>query len=240
MRRILVALALVSSFAASGALAADIPNARPTFKAPALPPLVGYDWSGFYLGGQIGYGWGNSSGTQNAGGTFFPVVPYTIDPRGVLGGGHIGYNYQINSAVLGVEGDIEAANVNGLTTINAVGQNYFFNVKTDALASVRGRLGFAYDQWMIYATGGVAFGHVTTPPLDTLNGWRTGWTVGAGVERVVYGNWSTRLEYRYTDLGRASSTNSNPAVLVDIGAVDDNKLAIHAVRAGLSYRFNPH
>jgi outer membrane immunogenic protein len=235
MRKIVVALAFVSSLAAPAAYAADIPSAPPAFKA-TIPPA--YDWSGYYFGAQIGYGWGDSSGTQNAGGTFFPVVPYTVDPRGMLGGGHMGYNYQIKSAVVGLEGDIEAAKVNGLTAIDAFGQNYFFNVKTDALASVRGRIGMAYDQWLYYATGGVAFGHVATPPLDTRNGWRTGWTVGAGVERIVYGNWSTRLEYRYTDLGRVSSTN--PAALVDIGATDDNKLTIHAVRAGLSYRFNPH
>ena len=157
----------------------------------------------------------------------------------MLGGGHAGYNHQINSVVLGIEGDVEASDVNGLATVNAAGQTYFFNVKADTLASLRGRLGWAHDQWLIYATGGVAFGHVTSPPLDTLNGWRTGWTAGVGVERMIYGNWSARLEYRYTDLGRVSSTNSNPALLADLGATDDNKLAIHAVRAGLSYRFNP-
>src|SRR5262249_49811869 len=112
-------------------------------------------------------------------GTFFPVVPYTLDPGGVLAGGHLGFNYQIGALVRGAEADLEASNLPGDTTIAAFNQTYFFNVKADTLASARGRVGWAHESLLLYATGGVAWGHVTTPPLDTLNGWRTGWTAGA-------------------------------------------------------------
>ncbi|HEY6254689.1 MAG TPA: outer membrane beta-barrel protein [Xanthobacteraceae bacterium] len=203
------------------------------YKAPApatkfLPPT--YDWTGFYIGVQGGYGWGDSSGTQNAGGTFFPVVPYTISPHGFVGGGRGGFNFQTRSLVVGVEADLEAANLSGLSALSAFGQTYFFNVTADTLASVRGRAGFAHDRWLVYGTGGVAWGHVTTPPLDTLNGWRTGWTVGAGIEHALFKDWTASLEYRFTDLGRASHFDPT------LNSTDDNTLSFHAVRAGVSHK----
>jgi outer membrane immunogenic protein len=179
----------------AGTQAADLPAARPMYKSPA-PVAAPHDWSGIYVGAQVGYGWGQSSGTQNADGTFFPVVPYSIDPAGALAGGHVGFNYQTGALVVGAEADIEASNLHSDTAISAFGQTYFFNVKADALASIRGRIGWAYNQLMLYGTGGVAWGHVTTPPLDTLDGWRTGWTVGAGAEHALPHNWSAKVEYR--------------------------------------------
>lgn len=213
--------------------AADIVRPAAAAKAPAVlpfPPL----WTGFYAGLQGGYGWGSSSGTQTIGGGVFPEVPYSISPRGFIGGGHAGYNHQLGNIVFGIEGDIEAAHIDGMSTVDGFGATRFYNVTADMLASVRGRLGWTANNWLIYGTGGVAFGHVTTPPLSQLDGWRTGWTVGAGAERKLAGgwsNWSTRLEYRYTDLGRVSGVD--PA----FGTTDDNKLSFHAVRVGLSYHF---
>lgn len=216
--------------AAVGAQAADLPVAsqsRNSLSAATSP----YDWTGFYVGAQIGYGWGQSSGTQNAGGTFFPVVPYSLDPAGALAGGHVGFAYQTGAIVLGAEADLEAANLNGSTSFPAFNQAYFFNAKADTLASVRGRFGWAQDRLMLYGTAGAAWGRVTTPPLDGLNGWRTGWTAGAGVEYAVRRNWSVKAEYRYTDLGRASSFDPT------LNSTDDNKLNFHAIRLGASYRF---
>jgi outer membrane immunogenic protein len=85
---------------------------------------------------------------------------------------------------------------------------------------------------MLYGTGGVAWGNVTTPPLDGLNGWRAGWAAGAGAEYALPRNWSVKVEYRYSDLGRASSFDPN------LNSTDDNKLNFHAIRLGASYRFN--
>ena len=216
--------------------AADLP---PIDRAPAPQVAIQpQSWSGPYVGLQGGYGWAVPAATQSAGGTFFPVVPYTIDPRGPMGGGHVGYNVQFGSFVAGLEGDIEAAHIDGLSAVDGFGATRFFNVTADALASIRGRAGWAIPNWLFYGTGGVAFGHVETPPLDTLNGWRTGWTAGVGVERALQGrmsSWSARLEYRYTDLGNKSAFD--PA----LGTTDDNSLSFHAVRVGISHRFNgPH
>lgn len=222
----LAALALLASVGA--AQAADLPAPLPSHQAPLAAVVPLYDWTGFYLGAQVGYGWGDASGTQNAGGTFFPVVPYTIDPAGALAGGHIGFNYQTGALVVGAEADLEASNLNGSNVISAFDQTYFFNTEADTLASIRGRAGWAYERLMLYATGGVAWGRVTTPPLDRLDGWRTGWTAGAGVEYALARNWSAKFEYRYTDLGRVSSFHPN------LNSTDDNKLTFHAIRLGAS------
>ena len=223
-----VAVLLAAAF---GAQAADLPVTSRSPNGLSAAPTSPYDWTGFYVGAQIGYGWGQSSGTQNAGGTFFPVVSYSLDPAGALAGGHFGFAYQTGAIVLGAEADLEAANLNGSTSFPAFNQTYFFNAKADTLASVRGRFGWAQDRLMLYGTAGAAWGRVTTPPLDGLNGWRTGWTAGAGAEYALRGNWSVTAEYRYTDLGRASSFDPT------LNSTDDNKLNFHAIRLGASYRF---
>lgn len=230
---IVILLAVFSVGAASASRAADMDRRSVVQKSAASVQPI--DWAGFYLGAQGGYGWGTSSGTQSAdGGGLFPAVPYSIDPRGFLGGGHVGYNYQIKKLVLGIEADVEAAHLDGLAQVDGFGAPRFFNVTADTLASVRGRVGYAHDRVMIYATGGAAFGNVKTPPLDQLDGWRTGWTAGVGAEKKLAGAWSKvslRIEYRYTDLGRVSQ----PDPLFNL--TDDNALNFHAVRVGLSYHF---
>jgi outer membrane immunogenic protein len=224
-------IAIAVSISSDSIHAADL--GRPSRAAPAVPPAVHavYDWSGFYVGAQGGYGAGDSSGTQNAGGTFFPVVPYSIEPQGILGGGHVGFNYQAGRWVVGIEGDIEAADVNAMSIVTTGGQDYFFNAKADMLASIRGRAGLAIDTWLVYATGGIAWGNISTPPLAALDGTRTGWTAGAGVQYAFRPNWSARLEYRYTDLGRVSA----PAG--ELTSFDDNSFNFHALRAGITYKF---
>ncbi len=224
------AVVTVLLVATVGAQAADLPVTSPTRHGQSTAPASPYDWTGFYVGAQAGYGWGQSNGTQNAGGTFFPVVPYSIDPTGALAGGHVGFNYQTGALVLGLEADLEAANVNGSTAISAFEQTYFFNAKADKLASIRSRFGWARDRLILYGTGGAAWGHVATPPLDSLSGWRIGWTAGAGAEYALQRNWSVNVEYRYTDLGRASSFGAT------LNSSDDNKMNFHAVRLGVSYK----
>jgi len=234
MRQSLLAC-LTASFIGmtASAHAADVLRPAPYKSVPATLTSIPL-WTGFYAGLQGGYGWGSSSGTQTIGGGPAPEVPYSISPRGFIGGAHAGYNHQLNNVVLGIEGDIEAAHIDGMSTVDGFGATRFFNVTADTLASVRGRVGWTANNWLVYGTGGVAFGHVTTPPLSQLDGWRTGWTAGAGAERKFTGawsNWSSRIEYRYTDLGRVSGVDAT------FGTTDDNKLSFSAVRVGVSYHF---
>jgi outer membrane immunogenic protein len=207
---------------ASSAFAADLPAVAPY---QAVAPAGYYDWTGFYVGVQAGYAFADS----NLG----------DDLDGFVGGVHAGYNYQINNWVLGVEGDIEASGVDasGNVTLPAPAGLTAFSVDNKWLGSVRGRVGYAFDRVLVYATGGVAFGDfdvratnggVTSSDSNT----HVGWTVGAGVEVAITNNVTARVEYRYTDLGDKNYTFAAPVNTVNYDAKD-----IHAVRVGVSYKF---
>jgi outer membrane immunogenic protein len=237
MKKLVLATAAVVLGTVS-ASAADL-AARPYTKAP--PPVAAvYNWTGFYIGADVGYGWGRSTGTlTNAAGAF--PVPYSLDPSGVLGGGFIGFNYQFSNVVLGVEADWQASDLNesGNFLLGGV-PTYAIRTSVNDYGSVRGRLGLAFDRWMIFGTGGFAWGSWDTsyafigaPPFVTASvSSQTGWTAGAGVEYAFADNWLGRVEYRYTDLGRASfvSPLTNSAEL-------GNRVTINDVRVGIAYKF---
>ena len=228
-----IVLAAVSSVAlGSVAVAADLPSTKgPPVYAP--PPAV-FSWTGAYVGGQVGYEWGQTSFSvfNPFTGTFTGGFPgYT--ERGIVGGGHVGYNYQISQFVIGVEGDVNGAGYNGseLIGVTSLGER----IAVDG--SIRGRVGVAFDRLLIYGTGGGAFGSiresvVTPVTSDARTTGRVGWTVGGGVEYAIDNNWSVRGEYRYTDYGRYSLTYTNAPVTLRYHATDNR------VQAGFSYRFD--
>jgi outer membrane immunogenic protein len=216
-----LAVALLGSVAAP-ALAADLPSRKeaPVYIAPA--PV--YSWTGFYVGAEFGGQFGKNTGslvnnyTQN---TYLTTGSYNTS--GVIGGGLVGYNYQINQFVLGVEGDLTGSSNQGRYT-NAIGSasvetQYGFG------GGIRGRLGYAIDRTLIYATGGWAFENIKqTYNTDynfatggILSNWannnqntsRSGYTIGGGVEYAFAPNWSGRLEYRYSDYGKYVSLYNN-------------------------------
>ncbi|TMJ62508.1 MAG: cell envelope biogenesis protein OmpA, partial [Alphaproteobacteria bacterium] len=209
------------------AMAADLP-----LKAPAAKTV--YDWTGFYLGGHVGYGGGSFGPGTNPlpeQGVFFP---HSI--TGVIGGYQAGYLRQLSShVVLGIEADASfTSHLDAPALIPAP-----FHTTIDYVGTVRGRAGYASGTLLAYVTGGFAWGHshinindaagavVSSPGQNQL-----GWTAGAGVEFAVSGNWSAKLEYDYTDLARRTYDLSGfglPAVNVDPN--------IHLVKLGLNYRF---
>lgn len=241
MKRLL--LAGVASLATlSAAQAADI--VEPT----------AYDWTGAYVGLQGGYGWGDNDVKPDANEqvqsrssvTFHPLDDGSIKMEGFLGGLHAGYNWQSDSLVLGLEGDIEFADIDGDTDIihaddgNAkVGEA---RQKIDWLGSLRLRAGFAFDRALLYATGGLAAGGVKVSgeisddgDFDSSNkNTEWGWTVGAGLEYAFTDEFSGLVEYRYTDLGDSD-------VDVDHWAISklDFENTFNAVRVGLSWHFLP-
>jgi len=209
------------------AMAADLP-----LKAPAAKTV--YDWTGFYLGGHVGYGGGSFGPGTNPlpeQGVFFP---HSI--TGVIGGYQAGYLRQLSShVVLGIEAD---ASFTGPLDVPALIPAPF-HTTIDYVGTVRARAGYASGTLLAYVTGGFAWGHshinindapgaiVSSPGQNQL-----GWTAGAGVEFAVSGNWSAKLEYDYTDLARRTYDLSGfglPAVNVDPN--------IHLVKLGLNYRF---
>ncbi len=156
-------------------------------------PTPAYSWTGPYAGLVGGYGWGTANGWS--------------------GGGFIGYNLQTNqNLVVGLEGDVTFANRSGSAASGA-------DVHNNWNGTVRGRIGYAIDRFMIYGTGGLAVGGLqnTSAPESST---KVGWTAGAGVEVALTEKVTGRIEYRHTDLGAFPSGDSSYTsndVLVGVG-----------------------
>jgi outer membrane immunogenic protein len=237
MKRILIAGAL--ALAATGqALAADLPPAAaPPPRAPAAyapPPL--FSWTGFYLGINGGYGFGQSSWSDPN-----DVPTGNFNTSGFLIGGTLGANYQIGSFVIGIEGDGDWNDANGTTFNGSCAPNPIFaggcTTKSDWLATVRGRAGFAWDRVLFYGTGGAAFGDVQAAAtgLPFASGTQTGWTAGAGIEWAFAPNWTGKVEYLYVDLGNFSCP------FTSCGATGNIPTTVtfteNIIRAGINYKF---
>jgi len=212
---LLSGVAALGLLAAGAASAADLPSRKGPVVAPVYVPA--FTWTGFYVGANAGYGFGNvnANGFANVG-----------DLDGFVGGGQIGYNYQIGQFVVGAEADFQGADLSSGSNLGAV------NIKTEWYGSVRARAGFAFDRFLVYATGGWAYGNVNTSvPALAFSSDRThtgGWTVGGGVEYAFTNNLIGGVEYIYTDLGEKSITGV-PGTKVGTD--------FSVVRARLSYKF---
>jgi outer membrane immunogenic protein len=233
MRRFVVAL-LATSALTFAAQAADLPVKAPVYKAPIALP---YNWTGFYLGINGGGVWGHSSWDYAVGGSA------GHDNSGGLIGGTIGYNYQFpNNWVLGIEGDWGWADVKGSTACPTA--TFDCKSKIDSIGTLRGRLGYAMNEWLFFASGGLAWDHARIETVNTTgaatptsgtdtNGetkWNAGWTVGAGVEWGFLPNWSLKVEYLYADFGTHT-------YIVDNSFAVDSRQTENIVRAGINYRF---
>lgn len=223
MKSILLASTILVA-ASGGAFAADA-----LVSAPAA-----YEWTGFYAGAQLGYGWGDVDSHDSEIGSGASDWSDSWKSNGVLGGIHIGYNHAFDSFVLGVEGDIEASGANGSVDSEFAGT---IKTKIDVQGSLRARLGYAMGPTLLYATGGLAVAHFRTSyddgsTTDSSSNTKAGWTVGAGIEYAFAQNWTTRIEYRYSDFG---TFTDNPAT--DSGYLYPTDVKTQAVRVGISYKF---
>ncbi len=205
-----------------GAEAADLGAGMPV-KAPAVAPVPYYNWTGFYLGLNGGGAFGDSRNHDALRGitTSFPI-------SGGLFGGTAGYNYQIGSTVLGLEGDVDWAGIRGNGTVGGVNYRSYLNW----ISTVRGRVGVAFDRFLPYVTGGAAIGDIkdtVTTPAATFSGTgtSTGWTVGAGIEYGITPSVSVKAEYLYVDLPSVSPLPNDKA---------DARTSM--VRGGVNWRFN--
>jgi outer membrane immunogenic protein len=215
--------AVVSSVVASGSgLAADLPARAPMYtKAPAY---TAYNWTGFYVGINGGGGWGKSNWDGIPTGSF--------NTSGGLVGGTLGYNWQTGPWVLGLEGDLDWANINGNSS--AVGCVPNCNTKTDWLGTARGRVGYAFDRILPYVTGGLAVGDIKASQTGFAgaSSSRAGYALGGGVEFAIAGNWTAKAEYLYVNLGSISCA----AGICD-GLATNVKDSMNLFRGGLNYRF---
>jgi outer membrane immunogenic protein len=248
-------------------------------KAPPPQPAAAYPvWSGFYIGAHVGYAWGDfdfrdpfikiNQPVLGLPGLILGVpLERSFDGDSFLGGVQGGVNAQFGPLVVGVEADVSRTNVHGSfrSTSSALGGFITTSEGVAAdlewLATVRGRVGWAFNRFMVYGTGGVAFGSIdaegditisVNPGIGTLSlaasdrRTHVGWTAGAGIEGMIIPALSAKLEYLYADLGWLKhegpvAIGGTLAALVPPGLSitggGDFRLAVHTVRFGINYHF---
>ena len=221
MRTTLAALAITGlglAFAAP-ALAADLP-----VKAPMMSrtEVAASTWTGLYLGANLGYGWANVGGGSN-------------NLSGVIGGGQLGYNWQMGSLVLGVEGDFQGSGEHRSDSIAVGGVAGTIDQNIPWFGTLRGRIGYAFGPAMLYFTGGGAWENykvtASAPGLGSAsdNTTKTAWTVGGGAEWMFAPKWSAKIEYLYLDTGDTTVTLG--------GTSFTSRAKNNIVRVGLNYHF---
>jgi outer membrane immunogenic protein len=258
-RGIVATFAFFALMAGAPAMAADMP-----LKAPlkAAPPVLD-PWSGLYIGGNVGYSWGNwdnnaPNGNFVANGTTTTFA--NPDVKGWVAGGQIGFNQLYGRWLLGLEADGQAtgqhadqsgsfSNVLNGFTLTTTEANHW---EMPWFATLRGRLGVTVaDSWLLYVTGGVAIGRFeydqTTTATIARGGTvlavgsafnqeginRAGGVIGAGIEKAIDAHWRVKAEYLYLDFG-------SHTFLSGTGFDDNIRLHDNIVRVGFNYRFLPH
>jgi outer membrane immunogenic protein len=186
-----------------------MPTKAPLYAAP-------YNWTGLYVGINGGGGWGTSDVAT--------VPSASFNTQGGLVGGTIGYNWQMGQTVFGLEGDIDWTNLRGSDACAGT----TCETRNSWFSTARGRLGYAFDRFLPFVSGGAAFGDIQNniTGIGSATETRVGWTVGGGVEAAIAGPWTAKIEYLYADLGRGASV---------LGS--DASFKTNIVRGGLNYRF---
>ncbi|MGN6461898.1 MAG: outer membrane protein [Pseudolabrys sp.] len=223
MTRSILAAAMVSLFAGS-ALAADLP-ARMPVKAPIAVPY--YNWTGFYVGLNAGGAFGRLS--QSGAGS-------SDSMNGFAGGAQLGYNWQINNIVLGLETDFQGSSQKlSEAGVDPVLGAFTASARLNYFGTIRARLGLAQDRWLAYITGGYAYQNVKFDMTSAVFGagsassTRGGWTVGGGLEYAFAGPWTAGIEYLYLDSGNRDWNFA--------GNIINLRARNHVVRAKVNYRF---
>ena len=234
MKKFLVSGVALIALATAPALAADMPaRTRMPVKAPVAPPPAMFSWSGFYIGGHGGYGFGEKCFA------FVGADEGCHDNDGWVGGGQIGFNWQQGNVVFGAEFSGSASRLTGDHTIPGTLADTYSS-RVDGIFLLTGKLGLAMDRTLLYVTGGGAGVRDRYTYTDGLTGFtstardtRWGWTVGAGIEFALAPNWSVAAQYNYVDLGDKDRSFSGLA-----GTFTENiDQQLHLATLRLNYRF---
>ncbi|MGO4334285.1 outer membrane protein [Labrys sp. KB_33_2] len=243
-KAVFVPTVMVAALVAGGADAADL---APRPVEPVAPVYTPYDWSGPYIGLHVGYGWGRENDNYSENGPLLPPTPAQtqsvadhFNMNGFVGGAHAGYNYQINQFVIGGEVDIDYADLKGSHRYSYYGGGWSgrLQMKSEWQGSARLRAGYALDNILLYATGGIAFANGKLSDSGQYFGTaygtsdtntHIGWTIGAGAEYAFTQNWIGRLEVRYTDFQKKRYVVTDPSVKAGWNQT--------TVNLGISYKF---
>jgi outer membrane immunogenic protein len=203
------------------AVAADF-SPPPVGKAVPYAQAIAYRWDGLYVGINGGGMFGSSNWT---------LAANDFNTAGWMFGGTVGYNMQLGRFVVGLEGDLDFADVNGSTTLGGCGAGC--KLKQDFLSTFRGRIGFAVDRFLPYFTAGGAYGRIKVSQglVGSQEKWELGYTVGAGLEAAMWDGWTAKGEYMFVDFG-----NFSCSPICGGGGAHVNYFT-NIWRLGLNYRF---
>ncbi|MGB8397547.1 outer membrane protein [Bradyrhizobium sp.] len=213
-----LATAMLASTSALS-VAADAAGGRGYRAMPPVPYI--YSWTGFYAGGHVGLGWADSDGGSSS---------------GLIGGGQVGFNYQVNQWVWGIEADISGTTIKDSASATVVGRGAVITGRAEAsldwVSTLAPRLGYTVDRWLIFGKVGGAWAHGTGTVGVAMNGISvgsmsvsrtvSGWVLGFGAEYALRDNWTAKIEYNMMDFGNG-------------GPFADDKF--HVLKAGINYRF---
>jgi len=276
-KHVLASVAVLTFMGSTSANAADL-AIGPAYKVPIVTPILPYSWTGFYAGLNAGGAFGHASEDQSlnapncdtAAGCN-PLIAllstgHDMRPSTFTAGLEVGYNYQIGSAVFGLEADIDYLRLHGsfsfgpmrVSTQTPAAASVSGSSTTDSLLTVRPRIGFAHDRLLAYVTGGLAVTNENFSEAITATGRRgfitgqynvtasnnIGWVFGGGLEYGFTDRWSLKGEYLHLDFGNANSVTSvvnapvaPPGGLTGSVLTSSLHLTADVVRAGLNYRF---
>jgi outer membrane immunogenic protein len=233
MKKLLVASIAATAFCGAPAFATDMPQPAPVYKAAPMAPA--FSWTGCYLGGNVGGGWAKSSGND---------LDATLDDghhtaSGVVGGGQIGCDYQAGGWVIGLQGMLDGAGLNG-SDISPVNPAFTYASRSPWFGTLAARIGYAIQPTtLLYAKAGEGWLHssftLDAAALTSSGSWtRSGLIFGGGIEYMFAPNWSAFLEYDHMTLDNKilSMTNS-----LGSSFRNQTKQDLDAALVGINYRF---
>lgn len=221
-----------------------------------------YDWTGLYFGANLGglsstaaFNWApDSAGFPGSAADMATASTDSLTNWALIGGGEVGANWQVDNYVLGVEADygvlrLKQSRNDNLARFGFASSPLAESMELDGIATVRGRLGYAFDRLLVYATGGIAFAHIKsrdsiafsfsgTSNSAALDTWSTAAVYGGGLEYALAGNWTAKIGYLHTEIGDPSSSRNSDPVGFPLSTIVHNHTArIDIVRFGLDYKF---
>lgn len=233
-KSLLASVSLGALALATSAQAADI-AAHPAYKAPAMAPAP-WSWTGFYVGGNVGF----ARARTDVDSPTYILSSADSTQSGVIGGVQAGYNWQFNNFVVGLEGDISFGSLRGSTAITNGATGDAINTAMNALGTVRGRVGLAFDRILIYGTGGAAFASLKDeysgpafPFVASPSSTATGWAYGGGIEYALMGHWTAKAEYLHVGFPSRSGTEATSG----FGYTFNFKDSLDIGRVGINYKF---
>jgi outer membrane immunogenic protein len=200
---------------------------------------VAYNWSGFYVGGQVGGAWSRSNYTLDNGAGL--IENFNFDPTSLIGGGHVGLQGQWGNWVLGIEGTYNATDLKQ-TDQSVLSPGRVRRLTTDGIATAVGKVGYAWDRWMIYGKGGFADARIETfgqNPATGISGqantWQNGWTAGGGLDYMLAPSWIVGVDFNYYNFSFDRTALNTDATT---SRWFNTKSDIYAVTFRVSYLFN--